>query len=120
DELLTSIRDFLRDDVMTATRGRASFLSRVASNSLDIVLRELEIGPAHRDREQRGLERILGRSGNLDSLRWELVRGLRDGSIPLDLPGLADHLRQTVVDQVAIDQPRYSGYQTALAARSKS
>ncbi len=116
DELLTSVRDFLRDDVMPATRGRTSFLSRVASNSLDIALRELEIGPVHRAREQRGLERILGKSGDLETLRWELVRGLRDCSIPIDLPGLADHLRQTVVDQVAIDQPRYSGYQTALAA----
>jgi aminoglycoside phosphotransferase (APT) family kinase protein len=120
DELLTSVRDFLRDDVKTATRGRTSFLSRVASNSLDIALRELEIGPAHRAREQRGLERILGRSGDLETLRWELVRGLRDGSIPLDLPGLAGHLRQTVVDQVAIDQPRYSGYRTAIASSGKS
>jgi aminoglycoside phosphotransferase (APT) family kinase protein len=120
DELLTSVRDFLRDDVMTATRGRTSFLSRVASNSLDVVLREVDLGPTHRSREQRGLERVLGRSGDLETLRWELVRGLRDGSIPLDLPGLADHLRQTVVDQVAIDQPRYSGYQTALSSRSTS
>jgi aminoglycoside phosphotransferase (APT) family kinase protein len=120
DELLASVRDFLRADVMPATRGRTSFLSRVASNSLDIVLREIEMGPVHRAREQRGLERILGRSGNLETLRWELVRGLRGRSIPLDLPGLADHLRQTIVDQVAIDQPRYSGYQTALESCSKS
>jgi aminoglycoside phosphotransferase (APT) family kinase protein len=113
DELLMSVRDFLRDDVMGATRGRTSFLARVASNSLDIALRELEIGPAHRARERDGLERILGRSGDLETLRWELVRALRDGSMPLDRAGLADHLRQTVVTQVAIDQPRYSGYLTA-------
>jgi aminoglycoside phosphotransferase (APT) family kinase protein len=113
DELLMSVRDFLRGDVMDATRGRTSFLARVASNSLDIVLRELQIGPAHRTRERHGLERILGRSGDLEPLRWELVHALRDGSMPLDRAGLADHLRQTVVTQVAIDQPRYSGYQTA-------
>jgi hypothetical protein len=40
---------------------------------------------------------------------------LRDGSMPLAHPGLADHLRQTVVTQVAIDQPRYSGYLEAIA-----
>lgn len=116
DELLTSIRDFLRDDVMGATQGRTSFLARVAANSLDIVLRELALGPAHRRRERDGLERILGRSDDLETLRWELVRALRDGSMSVDHPGLSDHLRQTVVTQVAIDQPRYSGYATALAA----
>jgi aminoglycoside phosphotransferase (APT) family kinase protein len=116
DELVTSVRDFLRDEVMAATRGRTSFLARVASNSLDIVLRELELGPAHRAGERRRLEQILGHGGELETLRWELVRSLRDGSMPLDHPGLADHLRTTVVTQVAIDQPRYSGYRTAIDA----
>ena len=50
---------------------------------------------------------------DLDALRWRLVHGLRDGSIALNLPGLAEHLRVTVVNQIAIDQPRYSGYKTA-------
>jgi aminoglycoside phosphotransferase (APT) family kinase protein len=116
DELVTSVRDFLRDEVMAATRGRTSFLARVASNSLDIVLREIELGPAHRAGERERLERILGHGGDLEALRWELVRALRDGSMALDRPGLADHLRTTVVTQVAIDQPRYSGYRTAIAS----
>jgi len=34
--------------------------------------------------------------------------------MPLDAPGLAEHLRATVVNQVAIDQPRYSGFRTAV------
>ncbi|HUI27582.1 MAG TPA: phosphotransferase family protein [Candidatus Kryptonia bacterium] len=114
NEMLTSVRDFLRNDVMSGTTGRTNFLARVAANSLDIVLRELELGPAHRIREQQGLERILGHAGDLETLRWELVRALRDGSMPLDRSGLADHLRQTVVTQVAIDQPQYSGYRAAL------
>ena len=113
DELLMSVRDFLRDHVMPQTRGRTSFLARVASNSLDIVLRELDLGAEHRAREEVGLRRILAASGDLETLRWQLVQGLRDGSIALDLPGLGDHLRETVVRQVAIDQPRYSGYRTA-------
>lgn len=100
---------------MGATRGRTSFLARVASNSLDVALHELELGPAHRTRERAGLERLLGHGGDLEALRWELVYALRDGGMPLDRPGLADHLRSTVATQVAIDQPRYSGYQAALA-----
>jgi aminoglycoside phosphotransferase (APT) family kinase protein len=116
EELLGAVRDFLRDEVVPAARGRTSFLARVAANSVDIVLRELVFGPGHRERERRGLEAILGRSGSLEELRWELVRRLRDGTMSLDHPGLVEHLRQTVVGQVAIDQPKYSGLRVALGA----
>ena len=113
DELLVSVRDFLHNDVMAATEGRNNFLARVAGNSLDIVLRDLELGVEGRALEHRRLEGLLG-EGDLNALRWQLVHGLRDGSLKLDMPGLADHLRQTVVNQVAIDQPKYSGFKTAI------
>jgi hypothetical protein len=119
DELVESVRNFLRDDVMAATKGRTSFHARVAANSLDVVLRELALGPEHRARERAGLERVLGHGGELEDLRWELVHALRDGSMPLDRSGLADLLRQTVAVQAAIDQPRYSGYAAALAGTGK-
>ena len=115
DELLESVRDFLRGDVMAETEGRTRFLARVASNSLDIALRETAFGPGHRAAELAGLRRVLmDAEGDLETLRWRLVHGLRDGSIDLAAPGLADHLRQTVAVQIAIDQPRYSGLATAL------
>ena len=113
-ELVESIRDFLRGDVMSQTHGRTRFLARVAANTLDIVLRELALGERHRERDREGLERILATTGDLANLRWKLVNALRDGSMPLDSPGLADHLRRTVITQAAIDQPHYSGYQTAI------
>lgn len=115
DELLVSVRDFLRDDVMAATSGRLNFLSRVAGNSLDIVLRELVRGEACRTGELARLQALFGSGDDLSTLRWRLTRGLRDGSIALDMPGLAEHLRVTVVNQLAIDQPKYPGLQTALA-----
>ncbi len=115
DELVTGVRDLLRDDVVAQSEGRLSFLARVAANALDIVLRELAMGDEHRRRERERLARLLGRDGALEELRWELVRALRDGRMPLDHAGLASHLRATVVDQVAIDQPGYSGLQAALA-----
>ena len=115
DELLASVRDHLRGDVMGASRGRAQFMARVAANSLDIALRDLALGPAHRRRELARLRALLGVSGELEELRWRLVHGLRDGSLPLDLPGLGDHLRQTVLNQLAIDQPSYPALATARA-----
>ena len=113
DELLISVRDFLRQEVMAQTSGRIQFLSRVAGNSLDIVLRELTLAAPGRELEAARLRELLGQDESLADLRWRLVHGLRDGSISLDAPGLAEHLRLTVVNQIAIDQPRYSGFKTA-------
>ncbi len=115
DELVVGVRDFLRQEVMAATEARVQFLSRVAANALDIVLRELAVAGEFRAREHEALTALLQRDGDVESLRWALTRALRDGSMPLDTPGLGEYLRNTVVTQAGIDQPRYSGYQTALA-----
>lgn len=116
DELVTSVRDFLRDDVMAATTGRANFMARVASNSLDIVLREMALGEQVQAREHERLQAFYGSDEDLEQLRWRLVRELRDGSQPLEDPRLQVHLRQTVVNQIGIDQPRYSGFKTATSS----
>ena len=91
-----------------------AILARVAGNSLDILLRELQSGPEHRRREHERLRGLLASDDDLEALRWRLVHALRDGTMPLATPGLAEHLRATVVNQVAIDQPKYSGLRTAL------
>ena len=115
DELLTSVRDFLRGDVMAETTGRSNFLARVAANSLDIVLRELSLGPGQQSRELDSLQTLYRSEDDLVSLRWRLVNELRNKEISLDSAVLQEHLRQTVVDQIAIDQPKYSGFKHALA-----
>jgi aminoglycoside phosphotransferase (APT) family kinase protein len=113
-ELLDSAVGFLRDEVATGTKGRLSFLAKVAAYSLEIVQRELRLGPVRAERERRGLEILLGHGGALEPLRRELCEGLRSGALALDRPGLAEQLRQTVADQIAIDQPKYPGYRLAL------
>ena len=116
DELLLSVRDFLRNDLMQATEGRTQFLARVASNSLDIVERELRVGNALHDLELTHLQGLgIGNSdADLAARRWALVNGLRDGSVSLANTALQSYLRETVVNEVAIDQPKYSGLAQAL------
>ncbi len=116
DELVVSVTRFLRDDVMGATQGRTSFMARVAANSLDIVRRELDLAPAHRAGERARLSALLGADHDvdLDTLRRRLVAVLRGGELRLDDPALVHHLRTTVVNQVAIDQPSYSGFTAAI------
>ena len=115
DELLISVRDFLHGDVMTETEGRTNFMARVAGNSLDIALRDQALGPEHRRLEQQRLNALFVADDSLNNLRWRLVNELRLGEMALDHPGLENHLRQSVVNQIAIDQPKYSGFKTAIA-----
>jgi aminoglycoside phosphotransferase (APT) family kinase protein len=114
DELLVSVRDFLRTDVMQNTEGRTQFLARVAANSLDIVLREAALGPVYQPRARQLLANLLGESGDYGTLKHGLCRRLRDGTIDLDDVQLQAYLRYATLTQVLIDQPGYSGAQTAM------
>jgi aminoglycoside phosphotransferase (APT) family kinase protein len=116
DELVTGVRDFLRGDVMEGTEGRVRFMARVASNALDIVARDLVVGERHRSEEHKRLRDLLACDDTLEALRWQLVEALRDDKpLPVDAEGLAHHLRTTVINQIAIDQPRYSGFLTSIS-----
>lgn len=115
DELLRSVTDFLREQVMSETTGRTQFLARVAGNSLDIVQREMALGTAAAHQERERLQSLLDSTdADLMQLRERLVQGLRAGQIDLNAPGLAAHLRASIVNQINIDQPRYAGLATAL------
>ncbi len=112
-ELVSGVAAFLKNDVAGKLSSHDQFLARVAANSLGIAQREMQFGGALAEQEQFRLGKLLGRTAGLDALRWELVEKLR-GDLPLDTPGLAEHLRQTVACQLAIDQPRYSALQDSV------
>ena len=115
DELLSSVMDFLRTDVMSETKGRTSFLARVAANSLDIVLREWQMGETGKQEELSRLQAFFDSADSLIDLRWRLTTALRDGSQSLENELVQHHLRNTVANQIAIDQPKYSGFKKAIA-----
>jgi len=113
EELVGATRDFLHGQVREETRGRTRFHALVAGNALDIVYRDLHFGAEHRLREHERLRGLLDTDGPLLDLRWKLVHAIRDDRIALDDRKLHEHLRATVVNQIAIDQPKYSGFKTA-------
>jgi aminoglycoside phosphotransferase (APT) family kinase protein len=106
-ELLEGVKKFLRNDVASKLEPHDSFLARVAANSLGIAQRELTLGPDLATEEHLRLQVLLNTRAPLDKLRWQFVEALRK-DLPLDTPGLAAHLRQTVAGQLSIDQPHYS------------
>ena len=72
------------------------------------------MGSRLKEGEVKRLNKVVHRDGTLDELRWKLVKDIRSQAIELDAPGLEDYLRFTVVNQVSIDQPKYSGLKTAI------
>lgn len=115
-ELVRALRGFVEDEAAPQLKGRAAFHARVAVNVLGIIERGLERGPEQDAAEQRRLETLLGRSGSLDELNRELCRRIRGGQIDLDTPALREHLRETTLAKLAVDQPGYAAYRRAIGA----
>lgn len=109
-ELVAAVREFIEKHAIPQLQGHTAFHARVAANALAIVGRELEqSGPANAQEHDR-LKRLLGMEGSLLELNRELCRRLRENSLAFDQTDLADHLVQTTLVKVAIDQPTYSGF----------
>ena len=89
----------------------------MAANALEMMARELDLAPAAEARELKSLEALLDMTGDLPTLNAELSRRLADGTLDLATPGLADHLWDVTLTKLAVDQPKYWGYQAALAER---
>ena len=114
-ELLSAVSTFLRNDVMQETGGRTRFLARVSANVIDIILRETRDLQLYRQMELDSLCKLFSVDGeSLEALRWRLVESLRKKGCRLDDESMQAHLRQTVVNQIAIDNPKYSGLEQAL------
>ncbi len=116
-ELLTGVRDFLKADAQSGRQGRSQFLSRVAANATEIVLRELSLSPDANRWEVQGLAAILPGGGSLGEQRARMCAAIRGGDIDLKRPDLHAYLRDSVFARVMIDQPGYAG---ALECAAKS
>ena len=102
-ELLRAVMAWLEGDGGAG----GGYMSRVARNALAIVQREMDLSSKAGSEAQARLQALLGRDGDLMALEAELCARLRSGTMPLDAPGLLEHLRLQTLDRLAIDQPRY-------------
>jgi len=109
-ELLEAVATFLREHVAASTEGRVSFHARVAANMLDIVRREIELGPQSQARELQGLRALLGADApaGLAQANRLLCERIAAGLLDAAAPELHQHLLQTARDKLAIDQPGYA------------
>ena len=114
DELLEAVVEFLEKRVMPKLDKHTAFHTRVAANVLNIVRRELELGPGLDAEELDRLKNLLGRDGTLEELNAELCNRIHKGDLDHTNPELMEHLFRTTVGKVSVDQPIYSAYRRAL------
>jgi Domain of unknown function (DUF6285) len=109
-ELIKAVADFLRNDIAPQMTGHSAFKLRVAINALDLVTRQLALQGSSDTVELARLSQLLGMDGSLLDLNRALAERIASGEADLATPGLAEHLWQTTMDKLAVDQPNYAAY----------
>ena len=117
-ELIKATADFLRNEIAPAISGHNAFKLRVAINALDLVTRQLTLEQGSDAAEAARLSRLLGMQGSLAELNRALAERIAKGELDLQTPGLSDHLWQSTMDKLAVDQPNYASYKRELGDKS--
>ena len=113
-ELIKAVADFLRNEITPAIKGHNAFKLRVAINGLDLVTRQLALEGDSDGAEAARLTELLSMQGSLFDLNRALSDEIAKGEVDLQTPGLAEHLWQTTMDKLAVDQPNYASYKREL------
>ena len=110
EELIRAVADFLRHEIAPGISGHNAFKLRVSINALDLVTRQLALAQDSDAAEAARLARLLGEEGTLGELNRTLADRIAKGEADLQTSGLAEHLWQTTMDKLAVDQPNYASY----------
>src|SRR5471032_1675927 len=113
-ELIKAVADFLRSDIAPGISGHNAFKLRVSINALDLVTRQLALEESSDAAEAARLSRLLGIQGSLTELNRALADRIAKGEADLQTPGLSEHLWQTTLAKLAVDQPNYAAYKREL------
>jgi hypothetical protein len=116
-ELIKAVADFLRNDIAPMISGHNAFNLRVSINALDLVTRQLTLESRSDAAETARLTQLLGMQGSLAELNRTLADRIAKGELDLQTPGLSDHLWQTTMDKLAVDQPNYASYKRELEGK---
>jgi hypothetical protein len=117
EELIKAVADFLRSDIAPVVSGHNAFKLRVSINALDLVTRQLKLEEGGDAAESARLSRLLGMQGSLTELNRVLADRIAKGEVDLQTPGLSDHLWQSTMDKLAVDQPNYGSYRRELETK---
>ena len=105
--LLTAVVKYLEEDLFPSLTGYHRFKTRVTINVLNIIRRELEMRGTQSAAECVRLRALVGRDGDTDTLSNELSEMIRRGAIDLNDSNLRAHIRQSLADALAINNPKW-------------
>ena len=105
--LLEAAVKFLEEELMPTLSGYYRFETRVTANALNTVRRELELRGNQAQAERKRLAAMLNHDGEVEELSRELADRIREGKIALDDPALRAHIRQSLIDALEINNPKW-------------
>jgi hypothetical protein len=105
--LLNAAAKYLEDELLPTLADYHRFQTRVTINVLNLVRRELDLYDAQAAAERKRLAAILGYDASVEELNADLARRIRNGALALDDPALRSHIRQSLADALAINNPRW-------------
>jgi Domain of unknown function (DUF6285) len=103
--LLQGCMRYLQHDLLPALPDDQRFLTRVAIKALGIVERELALGERHAEAELDRLRLLLGCDGTLAELNQLLCDRILSGEADLDDAALRSHLRESLRENLMINNP---------------
>jgi hypothetical protein len=118
-ELTKTVADFLRNEITPMIAGHNAFKLRVAINALELVVRQLTLEEGNDTAEAKRLANLLGVEGSLLEQNRALAESIAKGEIDLATPGLPEHLWQTTMAKLAVDQPNYASYKREMGREGK-
>jgi Domain of unknown function (DUF6285) len=98
---------YLENELLPTLAGYHRFKTRVTINVLNVIQRELEVGAAQSTAERAQLTAIMGHEGSLETLNDELSEAIRSGAITMNDRELRAHIRRSLADALAINNPRW-------------
>jgi hypothetical protein len=107
--LLTAAVKYLEEELFPTLTGYHRFRTRVTINVLNTIRRELDMREPQTAAECVRLRALLGHDGDSETLGAELSERIRQGAIDLNDANLRAHLRQSLADALAINNPKWPG-----------
>jgi len=114
NELVIAVREFMEDKLLPELKGHLNFNTRVAINVLKIIERELEQGETTSEETRLRLLQLLSNTENTLSnreLNQALSKEISERTLSYQDQALINHLWQTTMKKMAVDNPRYVSYQ---------
>lgn len=127
-QIIDAVREYLLDGLVPGLnagaeaegpQGAAAYHARVAAGLLAVAQRELAEDPAVAAAERARLQALLATpETDLRALTARLCERIDAGECGLHTPALLQHLWQTTLAKMAVDNPRYDSFVRCVAAHT--